>query len=85
MIWLVFAYGLQVYVLLGSQAEKEFVRSFGIGIGIKALMDFKDTFVDAIELLLVVTLLEPLIISKSRWLESHVDLLVSAIVRVPTI
>lgn len=39
-------------------------------------MDFKDTLIDSLELLLVVMFIEPMIISRSRWLESHVDFLV---------
>lgn len=83
-IWLIFAYGMLIYKLMGSQVEvrfllshessdsmfcfqlpplvsdlpclilhgrrqKEFCRSYGVGIGIKFLTDFKDTFVDAVK------------------------------------
>lgn len=35
MIWLVFAYGMLIYKLEGVGPERNFCRSFGVGIGIK--------------------------------------------------
>ena len=76
MLWLVFVYGALVYDLLGEAAETAFVKSWGVGVGVGQVQEFRALLVSAAEAVLALTLLElAWIQSNPTWFESNVDYL----------
>ena len=76
MLFLVFVYGALVYDLLGEAAEKAFVTSWGVGVGVGQVQDFRSLLISAAEAVLALTLLElAWIQSNPSWFESNVDFL----------
>jgi len=76
LLWIVFVYGALVYDLLGDAAERSFVTSWGVGVGIGQVQDFRALLVSAAEMVLALTLLEMAWVqSNPSWFETNVDYL----------
>ena len=77
--------GEALYDLLGEAAERAFVTSWGVGVGVVGqVQDFRSLLISAAEAVLALTLLElAWIQSNPSWFESNVDFL-SVLNTVPT-
>jgi hypothetical protein len=75
MAWFVFAYGRLVHDMLGPGAEEAYVKSWLAGVGMDHVRSFEGAVREAVKVALVVSLLEPLLVSKMRWYEEYLDFL----------
>ena len=67
-------YGKLVYELVGIRAEENFIRTWGIGLGIGQLHEARDMCTSIMEVALGMTVLEVLwMLSNDRWFEKNVD------------
>ena len=70
----IFVYGMIIYTRLGPAAEEEFASSWGIGVGLDNVQQWKDVAQEAVKAALIAVLLDRLRITRNGpWLESYVD------------
>jgi hypothetical protein len=63
-----------VYNLIGVKAERDFTRSWGIGIGLSQVSDAQALIVSTMQALTVVTVLEMLwLVHNANWHETFVE------------
>ena len=63
-----------MYQLMGVTAEENFIRTWGIGLGLGQLHDARDMLFSILEVMLGMTVLEVLwVLSNHRWLEQNAD------------
>lgn len=63
-----------IYTRLGPAAEEEFASSWGIGVGLDNVQQWKDVAQEAVKAALIAVLLDRLRITRNGpWLESYVD------------
>ena len=66
--------GRLVYNLLGVKAERDFTRSWGVGVGLSQLSDAQALIVSTLQALAVVTVLEMLwLVRNASWHETLVE------------
>jgi hypothetical protein len=76
LIWFILVYGALIYWLLGDEAEKNFVRTWGLGLGLAQVNDFRDVLLSMLQLAAALTILEALWLTSNRsWFESTADAL----------
>ena len=65
-----------MYNLLGVKAERDFTRSWGVGIGLSQVSDARALIMSTLQALAVVTILDLLwLVQNSSWYETHVEFL----------
>jgi hypothetical protein len=76
LVWFVLVYGALIYRLLGDSAEKNFIRTWGLGLGLSQVNDFRDVLISLVQLAAAVTILEALWLTSNRsWFEATADAL----------
>ena len=76
MLWLIFVYGTLVYDLLGEAATRAFITSWGVGVGVAQVQDFKSLLLSCAETLLALSILEVAWLqSNATWFQSNVEYL----------
>ena len=72
--WIIFAYGKEVYKLLGPASENAFARSWGIGVALSQVSDCQSLAYATMEAILVMTVMELFwLLQNLQWLEWVVD------------
>ena len=77
--WFIFTYGLLIFELLGRDAERSFIRSWGVSYGVGAASEWRDVLRQAVISLLVLAIAERLHLTRPvAWLEDHIDYMSTA-------
>ena len=72
--WIIFAYGKEVYKLLGPASEVAFAKSWGIGVALSQVQDCQSLAYATLEAILVMTVMELFwLLQNLQWLEWVVD------------
>jgi len=72
--WFIFTYGMIIYRRLGPEAEKQFVKTWGVGIGLDQAQQWQDVAKEALKAAALIVILDMLRVTSHRaWFEDFCD------------
>jgi hypothetical protein len=72
--WFIFTYGMIIYRRLGPEAEKQFVKTWGVGIGLDQAQQWQDVGKEALKVAALIVILDMLRVTTHRaWFEDFCD------------
>jgi hypothetical protein len=72
--WFIFTYGMIIYRRLGPEAERQFVKTWGVGIGLDQAQQWQDVAKEALKAAALIVVLDMLRVTTHRaWLEDFCD------------
>ena len=72
--WFIFTYGMIIYRRLGPEAEKQFVKTWGVGIGLDQAQQWQDVGKEALKAAALIVILDMLRVTTHRaWFEDFCD------------
>ena len=72
--WFIFTYGMIIYRRLGPEAEKQFVKTWGVGIGLDQAQQWQDVGKEALKVAALIIILDMLRVTTHRaWFEDFCD------------
>ncbi len=72
--WFIFVYGMLIYQRLGPASQEEFARTWGIGVGLDNVQQWRDVAQEAVQAAVVAVLLDRLRVTRNGpWLEGYAD------------
>ena len=72
--WFIFTYGMIIYRRLGPEAEKQFVKTWGVGVGMDNVQQWRDVGKEALKAAALIIVLDMLRVTSHRsWFEEFCD------------